>query len=420
MCENLLILCCEQPLVIYGELFHERVETELQQWQPEQQQQDEQQLRSCLPQMTSLDTLRPPTIEDVFCAYYDCRRNKRNSWNALAFEENLERNLMQLYRELQEMSWKPSRLSCFVITFPKPREIWASDFRDRVVQCVFYNRWREKFHNSFIYDSYACIPGRGALMGSERVAKMMRSISNNFQDEAFAGKIDFANFFVSIDKRILQDILFRTIKNEWDQWMCRKILWTDIRSNPLIKSSRQLLTKVPPHKSLLKTDDHLGLPIGNLTSQFFANIYLNEVDQYAKHALKARHYGRYVDDIVLFHSNSKQLVDWIEDINTFSRENLHIQLHPRKTNVNKIEHGVNFVGYILKPWRKYIRRSTPSNLLRKMEDKNFWKNDDVIASANSYLGMLRQVNGYNARRKICQRFDWLGYNSDKQLTKLLS
>lgn len=420
MCESLLILCCEQPLVFVGEQFYKRVETELQQWQPEQQQQDEQQLRSCLPQIMTLDLFRPPTVEDVFHAYYDCRKSKRNSWNALKFEENLERNLIQLHKELREMTWEPSRLSCFVVTFPKPREIWASDFRDRVAQYVFYNRWKDRFHNSFIYDTYACIPGRGTLMGSKRVQKMMRSVSDNYQKPAFVGKIDFANFFVSIDKQILQNILFRRIKNDWDRWICLKILWTDVRSNPLIKSSKELLAKIPVHKSLLRTPSHLGLPIGNLTSQFFANIYLNEVDQYSKHKLKARYYGRYVDDIVIFHESRQNLAAIIANLDAFAQHNLSISLHPRKTSINKVEHGVNFVGYVVKPWRKYIRRSTLSNLARKMEDKIFWKEDDIIASANSYLGMLRHVNGYSARKKVCQRFDWLGYNSDRQLTKLIA
>ena len=369
--------------------------------------------------MTVPDIFRPPSVEDVFYAYYDCRKEKRNSWNALRFEEHLERNLMQLHRELVNGTWKPGRLSCFVITFPKPREIWASDFKDRIVQCVFYNRWRERFHNSFIYDTYACIPGRGTLMGSKRVEKMMRSVSHNYQKEAFALKADFANFFVSIDKEILQEILFRTIKSEWDQWMCNQILWTDIRSNPLIKSSKALMQLVPKYKSLLHAPFNKGLPIGNLTSQFFANIYLNEVDQFAKHKLKAKYYGRYVDDIVMFHESGQELFSRINELDEFAHSHLSIALHPKKTSINKLEHGVNFVGYIIRPWRKYVRRSTVSNLMRKMESPIFWDEADVHASVNSYLGFLRHVNGYNARKKICQRMEWLGYESDWELTKLL-
>lgn len=396
------------------------METELQQWQPEQQQQEQQQPRARLPQMTAPDISRPPTVEDVFYAYYDCRRQKRNSWSALKFEEHLEKNLIQLHRELVDRIWTPGRLSCFVITFPKPREIWASDFRDRVVQCVFYNRWRERFHNSFIYDTYACIPGRGTLMGSKRVEKMMRSVSHNYQEESYVLKADFANFFVSIDKFILEEILFRRITSDWDQWMCKKILWTDIRSNPLIKSSRDLLALVPKFKSLLHAPFDRGLPIGNLTSQFFANIYLNEVDQFTKHQLKSRHYGRYVDDIVMFHESGKELFQRVEAIDDFSRSHLSIALHPKKTSINKIQHGVNFVGYIIKPWRKYVRRSTISNLMRKMEDPLFWRDADVRASVNSYLGFLKHVNGYGARRKICQRLEWLGHPSDDEMTKLIA
>lgn len=370
--------------------------------------------------MTELDIERPPTIEDVFHAYYDCRRQKRNSWNALKFEEHLERNLIQLHKELADGSWRPGRLSCFVITFPKPREIWASDFRDRIVQCVFYNRWRERFHNSFIYDSYACIPGRGTLMGSKRVEKMMLSITNNWQKSAYVLQADFANFFVSINKEILEEILFKKISGEWDQWLCRQILWTDPTDGALIKSNRQLLSQVPIHKSLFNAAPNKGLPIGNLTSQFFANIYLNEVDQFAKHCLKIKYYGRYVDDIVTLGEDIKILVEKSKALDDFAKTNLDVAFHPNKTYVNKIEHGINFIGYILKPWAKYVRRSTMANLMRKLEEPDFFRDADVLASVNSYLGMLKHVKGYKARRKICQRLEWLGYPSDPSLTKLLS
>lgn len=362
---------------------------------------------------------RPPTPEDVFIAYYDCRRQKRNSWSALRFEERLERNIMQLHRELIDGTWEPSRMSCFVVTHPKPREIWASEFRDRVVQCVFYNRWRERFHNSFIYDTYACIPGRGALLGSHRVAKMMRQVSQNYQKEAFVLKADFANFFVSIDKNILQAILFCKVTGEWDRWLCHKILWTDVKAKALIKSNRSLLKLVPPNKSLFYAEPHKGLPIGNLTSQFFANIYLNELDQYVKHQLKVRYYGRYVDDIVMFGESGEELHDKLETLDTFAYEDLDIALHPKKTYVNKVEHGINFAGYIILPYRRYLRRSIISNLMQKLEDPTFMTEADVPASVNSYLGMLRHVNGYKARGKICQRLDWLGYDPDRKRTKVL-
>jgi RNA-directed DNA polymerase len=397
------------------------VETELQQWQPEQQQQEQQQPRSRFPQMADYpNTTRPPTVEDVFYAYYDCRKEKRNSWSALKFEERLERNLMQLHRELQDQTWEPSRLSCFVVIHPRPREIWASDFRDRIVQCVFYNRWRERYHNSFIYDTYACIPGRGALHGANRIARMMRQASKNYTTNAFVLKADIANFFVSIDKTVLEQILLKTITTEWDRWIVEKILWTDIRSNALIKSKRSLLKLVPAHKSLFNAPQREGLPIGNLTSQFFANIYLNELDQYAKHHLKLRYYGRYVDDIVLFGESGQELSSKLTQLDAFAHEHLRLTFHPNKTYVNKVQHGVNFVGYIILPHRRYLRRSILSNLMQKLEDPIFMADADVPASVNSYLGMLRHVNGYKARRKVCQRLLWLGYESDPKLTKLLT
>lgn len=338
----------------------------------------------------------------------------------MRFEENLERNIMQLYRELNDATWSPSRLSCFVVTHPRPREIWASDFRDRIVQYVFYNRWRDRFHNCFIYDTYACIPGRGALRGAQRVSQMMRKASNNFQREAFIMKADFANFFVSINKEILEDILFRKITTPWDRWIASKILWTDVKQNALIKSGRSLLHKVPKHKSLFHAPCHKGLPIGNLTSQFFANTYLNELDQFMKHQAKSKYYGRYVDDIVIVASMKDQLTNYFREASKFSSENLDIGFHPNKTVITKVAQGVNFVGYIILPYRKYLRRSILSNLMVKTENKAFISSNKVKASVNSYLGMLRHVNGYKARKKICQRLNWLGYPSDKALIKLLS
>lgn len=178
------------------------------------------------------------------------------------------------------------------------------------------------------------------------------------------------------------------------------------------------MAMVPRFKSLLHAPDEYGLPIGNLTSQFFANIYLNEVDQHAKHVLKVKHYGRYVDDIIMFGESGSELRQVIDSIDEFAQQALSVKLHPRKTYINKIEKGFSFVGYVVKPYVKYIKRSTMSNLMRKMEDSRWWHDADICASVNSYLGFLRHVDGYGARRKICQRMEWLGYASDNARTKI--
>jgi len=142
-------------------------------------------------------------------AYFDCRRTKRNSNSALAFEANLERNLRHLYDELVEGAWAPGRSICFVVTHPKPREVWASGFRDRIVHHLLCNRVAPRFYAGFTADTCACIPGRGTLYGAKRLESQVRSITQNWSVPAHYMKLDLSNFFVSIRKAILRDQLAR-------------------------------------------------------------------------------------------------------------------------------------------------------------------------------------------------------------------
>jgi len=250
------------------------------------------------------------TVSEIFQAYYDCRKAKRNTWNALLFEQNLERNLMDLYYELVSGEYQPGRSIMFVVTRPKPREVWAANFRDRVVHHVLYNRYADHFYRRFIHDSYACIPEKGTLRAANRVQHFIRSATKNHTQPAWFLKADIANFFVSINKQILDELLMKHITHPWWVWLTRLILHKDPRDNVYIKSDAALLSKVPPHKSLLNATTGFGLPIGNLSSQFFANVYLDALDQYAKHTLKLRHYARYVDDIVVIGDSGSECGDW--------------------------------------------------------------------------------------------------------------
>lgn len=337
------------------------------------------------------------TVSELFQAYYDCRKAKRNTWNAIKFEENLERNLMDLYYELKDGTYVIGKSICFVVTKPKVREVWAADFRDRIVHHLLYNRYSKKFHNSFIHDSYACIPNKGTLKASLRTERFMRSVSQNYTKESWFLKADIANFFVSIDKTILERLLMKKITNQWWMNLTRQILFHNPKDNVFIKSSHELLSKVPPHKSLLNSPKDFGLPIGNLSSQFFANIYLNELDQYMKHTLNMKYYLRYVDDIVIFSNSPKELNDVYDKMKEFVSLHLSLKFHDKKKELNVIECGVNFVGYIIKPYRKYIRRSTINNMKISFHNKS---PEDIIKTINSYFGLLRAVNGYKERLGI--------------------
>jgi retron-type reverse transcriptase len=300
------------------------------------------------------------TIESVFDAYFDCRRTKRNSLNQLRFEADLEGNLVTLYRDLADGSYRIGRSIAFVVTHPKIREVWAADFRDRVVHQVIYNAICDRFHRRFIRDSYACMPDRGTHDGLRRVSGFARSITRNWTSGAYFLKADVANFFNSIDHGILVDLIERDVREEWLRRLIRQVALHDPRPGAALRSPPALFARVPRHKSLLHAPAGKGLPIGNLTSQFFANLYLNELDQHVKHYLKAQRYGRYVDDMVLFHEDPGVLNGWYTQIDEFLRSRLGLRLHPNKKHLNRADSGIDFTGFIIKPGRTYLRKSSLS------------------------------------------------------------
>lgn len=366
-----------------------------------------------------------PAIEAVFDAYFDCRRAKRNSINQLRFEVDLEKNLVELHRQLCAGTYEIGRSVAFVVTHPKIREVWAADFRDRVVHHLIYNAICDRYHRRFIRDNYACIPGRGIHDGLHRVSSSVRSITRNWTRPAYFLKADVANFFNSIDRDILIALTERHVQEGWIRTLIRQVVLHDPRANFSMRSPAWLFDKVPRHKSLLHAASCKGLPIGNLTSQFFANLYMNELDQYVKHTLKAKYYGRYVDDMVLLHEDPHVLNGWYEKMDEFLQANLAVHLHPNKKQLNLIDKGIDFTGFIIKPGRTYLRQTSLSKCRQKIRA---WERkgspvdteslQDLSNSLNSYLGMLRQVNGYRERKAVCQRVGSLFLQSDAEYTKI--
>lgn len=325
---------------------------------------------------------------------------------------------MDLYYELVSCSYQPGRSIMFVVTRPKPREIWAADFRDRIVHHVLYNRYAHYFYRRFIHDSYACIPEKGTLRAANRVQHFIRVATLNHTKPAWFLKADIANFFVSINKQILDELLMTHIKHPWWIWLTRLILHKDPRENVYIKSDKKLLTQIPPHKSLLTAPEGHGLPIGNLSSQFFANVYLDQLDQHVKHILKLNYYVRYVDDIVIINQDNDQLNNAYKRMDKFIFENLELNFHPNKKEINFVKVGINFVGYIIKPWCKYIRRSTINRMHKQIENKNNFKS--LEATVNSYFGILKHTNSYNERKNVCLKLNIKGYRTNSKFTKLIN
>ena len=337
------------------------------------------------------------TFQEIITAYYDCRRNKRNTKQQLEFEFHLEKNLWNLYEDLKNETFTPSSHLFFIITKPKPREVWAAEFRDRIVHHIIYNR-TYKIEENYIPTTYACLKNRGTLQCAKDVQKTLRNLWNH-RNEYLLLHVDIANFFVSIDKNQIKKDLYPKIHNE----TTIQLLELFINQNPTekyyYKGKPKLRELIENRKSLF--DKPTGLPIGNLTSQIFANHYLNNFDWYCKQNI-TEHYFRYMDDMLFVVHKNQKISVVIQKVNDYLGT-LNMQLNPCKTKHNKLEYGVNFCGYIVKPFSIYIRNST------KQRAKFATKSQSI----NSYYGMMSHINCYNLRKSIAKRNNLIMYHYEK-------
>lgn len=339
------------------------------------------------------------SFEKLVQAYFDCRRHKRTTASALRFEQRLEYNLLELDEKLRDGSYRPGRSICFAISEPRPREVWAADFTDRVVHHMVYNEISGRFHKRFIADSCACIPGRGTLYAAKRLESKVRSQTQNWTLPGRYLKIDLANFFVSIDKRKLWPLLVEQIPHRWWRGLTKTVLFHDPRLDYEVRGSAAILAAVPEHKRLANAAPYCGLPIGNLSSQFFANVLLDQLDQYIKHRIRARHYTRYVDDMVLLHESADWLNEALASINAFLPD-LGLALNPRKTVRQPIHRGIDYAGQLILPHRRVTRRRTLRNALRRLEEI---PDSQVFETGNSYLGLVRQAGAsHHEQALICR------------------
>lgn len=344
------------------------------------------------------------TYRDILDAYFDCRKRKRSKFTSIEFEVNFERNLMELLDEINSGNYKIGRTRAFVVTWPKAREVWAALFRDRIVHHLLCHDLEPYFYRRFIPDTFACIKGRGTLAASKRAAHFARGATENWKRPAWVLQVDIANFFVSISHDILWSILEQHLGNEsLTASLVKQIVFHDPTVNPVVKSGTDF-SIVPRHKSLWHCPKGYGLPIGNLTSQVFANVYLDGLDKYIKHVLKARRYVRYVDDAIIISRDHEKLHEFVFAIDEWLKNNRGLHLHPDKIRIAPVACGFDFVGRMIRPFCCIPRKMTvdsavtTANLLRKYPlDKT------LLESMTSYLGILRLGNTYNLRRKLCAK-----------------
>lgn len=315
---------------------------------------------------------------DLHTAYLTARKNKRSRQYQVRFENNMDENLRILASELYSHSYEPGNSVCFVIEDPKKREIFAASFRDRIVHHLYYNYVHEIFERNFIADSYSCIKNRGTHYGIKRLECYIRRESLDYTERCFILKMDVTGYFMHINRNLLLSIVLRrlakmryhkvgkTRSETWNDLIDFDFVYylskTIILYNPAVNCSFRGKKKdwdsLPHSRSLFYSPEGCGLPIGNLTSQLFSNVYMGEFDDYMKRTLKVRSYGRYVDDFYVVSNDREYLLKLIPLIETFLSEQLNLTVNPNKTYICDSNRGVGFLGSYIKPRRRYIHNVT--------------------------------------------------------------
>jgi len=368
---------------------------------------------------------------ELLAAWRQCRKGKTKSRSALRFEMDPLVHLIRLGESLEAGSYAPSRARCFVVKDPKHREILAAEFADRIVHHWVAPRLESAFEPCMIGDSYACRQGKGTHAAMSRLQTMMRSATRNGNRKAWYLQADVASFFISIDHEILLQILQKRLGRKGDAQgiklfkLCKLLVVHPWAQGALLQSPAWKLAQVPPHKSLLKAPPGKGLPIGNLTSQWFANIYLNELDQFVKRRLGVQHYLRYMDDLILVHESRDQLELWLTAIQFFLSEKLALQLKEPST-LKPVSQGADFVGYIVRPKYRLIRHRVTVHLRDRL---HLWQKEHCITlpgvenavrlqggeeawqsleqSLASYWGHLNHGSSFRLKQALGKQFPWL-------------
>lgn len=335
------------------------------------------------------------SFENLILAWQKARKGKTKKDYVIKFEEFLFHNLMALHYELKYKSYKPKELVSFVLRDPKTRVISKSDFRDRVVHHAVCNVLEPIFDKTFINDSCANRIGKGNLYGLNRLEKFVKKVSKNgltakniFQDTnyvvGYCLKADIKHYFQTVDHEILLNIIKRKITDDKTIWLINLILSNN-------SSSIWGGANAPR-----------GMPLGNLTSQFFANIYLNELDYFVKHVLKTKYYLRYVDDFVILHNSKEKLEIWKEKIDRFLKAKLKLELHPQKSRIIPLSRGIDFVGFRNFYYYKLVRKRNIRKMQKRLNSLKtgeipYWK---LMESYQGWQAYAKWANSFNLRKEI--------------------
>lgn len=350
------------------------------------------------------------SYDDVHKAFLDCIHHKANTEGALTFVRDETKNIIQLTDELNNGTYEIGKSIAFVVKFPVYREVFAADFRDRIVHHLVMRELTPYFEAAFIEESFSCRKGKGVLYGVQTMTKHLRDCTENYTKDAWVLKLDLKSFFMSIRKTLLADMIDDFIvksypdnyKKERIRELCRQIIMHHPEDNCERRGDINLWDFLEPSKSLFHVGNENGLPIGNLSSQIFANYFLTPLDKYIKYELGFKHYGRYVDDFAIIDPDKEKLKRAIPLIEEFCRTRLGIRLHPDKRYLQYYDHGFKFTGSVIKPNRTYIINRTIGTLITKLKTRFAEPSkdmlDEFVMTVNSYLGFMRHCNTYDIRK----------------------
>lgn len=281
-------------------------------------------------------------------------------------------NIIALHLELRNKTYKHSKYEGFKISDPKPRDIHKAKVRDRLLHHAIYRKLYPFFDKTFIADSYSCRVNKGTHKAIDRFRNFTYKVSKNHTRTAWVLKCDIRKFFASIDQQVMLEIIKGYIPDK------------DIFS---------LLSEIVG--SFHSTEKGKGLPLGNLTSQLFINIYMNEFDQFMKHKIKAKYYIRYADDFVILSDDKGWLIDILPKISDFLENKLNLHLHPKKVSITTIASGVDFLGWILFPDHRVVRTITKQRMFRGIKKKQ-----GSPQTVQSYLGLVSHGNAKKLKGNI--------------------
>lgn len=329
------------------------------------------------------------SFENLLAAAYSCRKGKTTANASLVFFNKLEENIIQLQNELLWCEYHHSPYHHFYVFEPKRRLISAPHFRDRVIHRAIYNVLEPLFDKTYIDDSYACRKNKGTHKGADRAQSFIKKVERT-HGKAYVLKADISRYFSSIDHAILKQLL----SNKMQCQRTLSLLFYIIDSSPTSEISATV---------------GVGIPLGNLTSQLFANIYLHELDRFAKHTLKSKHYVRYMDDFIFIHHDKAQLQQWRKDVELFLSRHLSLKTNS-KTQVFPVTksngRGLDFLGYRIYAHHRLLRKCSVARIktklkkLRKQYSLNEISLSDIQPQIQSWLGHASHANTYNLKRAL--------------------